>query len=679
MKTSLLFLLVSFLLLVTMPGCATPSPAPAEALPPEQVTVVVSATVLVPAPAVVSTQIVVATPSAIEPANREVKNPDILIVARSGDPGTLDPALAYDIYSYHVINQVYETLLIPEGSNPNLLVPQLAADMPTVSEDGLTYTFTIRDGITFHDGGTLTAEDVAYTFQRGLLQGGYSSPQLLLTEPLLGVGIYDVSELLFADDPGAADKMGNPAALQAADPDQLAAVCELVKSKIVADGNRVTFSLANAWSPFLASLVGNWGAIMDREWVIENGGWDGDCATWQNHYGYEPEANPLNAIMNGTGPYKFDHWLREDEVILVANQNYWRTEATGPAWEGGPVGRAAIERIVFKVLPEWNTQYAQMLAGELDFAEVPSPNYIQMDAYTGEICDYSLDSSTYNCAPSDTPDAPFRLFRGEPGTGRGDLLFNWAIDPAPDNYLIGSGQLDGNGIPPDFFADIHVRRGFNYCFNWDTYIQDIYHGDAIQNIGVTLPGMLGHNPEGSKFTFDLDKCAEELALAWGGQLPETGFRLQFMYPAGLTQVEVIGAILQANLATVNEKYVVEVVSTTGPGYLDLRERNYLPVMVGGWAEDYHDPHNWAQPWLAGFFTTRANYPEDLKAQLREMVTEAVVAQDPAERQQLYEAINEFDYENALALRLVVSLNRFYWQRSVQFEHAIPYFYAFSKG
>lgn len=677
MKTSLLSFLLLALLVLSVLGCATPPPAPAQPPLPQQVTVVVSATVLVPGPTVIATHIVEVTP---EPPEIILDRTDTstLVIARSGDPGTLDPALAYDIYSYHVINQIYETLVIAEGANPNVFVPQLATEMPTISDDGLTYTFTIRDGITFHEGGTLTAEDVAYTFQRGLLQGGYSSPQLLLTEPLLGVGVYDVSEVLFAEDPEAGDKVGNPTAVQAADPAQLVQVCELVKSKIVADGNRVTFNLANAWAPFIPTLVGNWGAIMDKEWVIENGGWDGDCGTWQSHYGHEPESNPFHEIMNGTGPYQLEHWLRDDEVILSANENYWRTEATGPVWEGGPVGAPAIKTIVFKVIPEWGNQYAQMLAGDLDFAEVPSTNYVQMDGFTGEICDYSLDTFTFTCAPSARPDAPVRMFRGMPGTSRGDVLFNWSINPDPENYLIGSGQLDGNGIPPDFFTDVHVRRGFNYCFDWDTYIQDVYEGDAVQNVGVTLPGMLGYNPEGSKYTFDLDKCAEELALAWNGQLPETGFRLQFMYQTPFQEVEIIGSILQANLATVNEKYVVEVVGTTLPGYIDLRERNYLPVMVGGWAEDYHDPHNWAQPWLAGFFANRAKYPDALKAQLREMVTGAVVETDPAERQRLYEAINEFDYENALALRLVVPLSRFYWQRWVQFEHPVPYFYAFSK-
>src|SRR5512140_1124350 len=44
------------------------------------------------------------------------------------------------------------------------------------------------------------------------------------------------------------------------------------------------------------------------------------------------------------------------------------------------------------------------------------------------------------------------------------------------NPYIGSGKLDGNGIPPDFFTDVNVRKGFSYSFDWDTFITDVYKG-----------------------------------------------------------------------------------------------------------------------------------------------------------------------------------------------------------
>ncbi|MEZ4518966.1 MAG: ABC transporter substrate-binding protein [Chloroflexota bacterium] len=56
-----------------------------------------------------------------------------------------------------------------------------------ISEDGTVYTFHIREGVTFHDGAELTPSDVAYSFQRGLLQSDPNGPQWLLLEPIFGL------------------------------------------------------------------------------------------------------------------------------------------------------------------------------------------------------------------------------------------------------------------------------------------------------------------------------------------------------------------------------------------------------------------------------------------------------------------------------------------------------------
>ena len=132
---------------------------------------------------------------------------------------------------------------------------------------------------------------MAYSFQRGLLQGGGWSPQWLYTEAFFGTGIYDVAELV---DDDAAPWTMTPRALQAADPETLMAACEQVTSAIVADdaAGTVTFNLAQPWAPLLATMAGSWGSIIDKDWAIEHGAWDGDCATWQNYYGITSENTP---------------------------------------------------------------------------------------------------------------------------------------------------------------------------------------------------------------------------------------------------------------------------------------------------------------------------------------------------------------------------------------------------
>src|SRR5690606_39724847 len=66
-----------------------------------------------------------------------------------GEPVTMDPARAYDTGSGSVIENIYETLYSYNGEAIDEFVPSLATDY-TVSEDGLTYTFTLRDGVKFH-------------------------------------------------------------------------------------------------------------------------------------------------------------------------------------------------------------------------------------------------------------------------------------------------------------------------------------------------------------------------------------------------------------------------------------------------------------------------------------------------------------------------------------------------
>src|SRR3990172_58914 len=123
------------------------------------------------------------------------------------------------------------------------------------------------------------------------------------------------------------------------------------------------------------------------------------------------------------------------------------------------------------------------------------------------------------------------------------------------NPLIGSGQLDGNGIPTDLFSDIHVRRGFNYCFDWDTFIADVFQGEAIQSYSVILPGMLGYDSSGKHYTYDPVNWEEELRRAWDGRVWESGFRLQFGYALGDTTGQAVAEILAENLNAVNEKFV----------------------------------------------------------------------------------------------------------------------------
>lgn len=355
-------------------------------------------------------------------------NPDVITVASFGDVDTLDPALAYDTASGQILQNVYQTLVFYDGIATDKFVPQLAESWEETDE-GKTITFKIREGVKFHEGGDLTPSDVAYSFQRGLLQGGYSSPQWLLAEPFFGVGVDDITGLV--DDFASADSRES---LVANSPDVLMAACEQVKEKIVADdeAGTVTFYLAQPWGPFLATIAQAWGSVMDMEWVVENGGWDGTCETWQNYYGMVSADDPFTPIANGTGAFKLDHWTPGTEIVLARFDEYW----------GEP---AKVERVVIKDVAEFGTRFAMLQAGEADIIAVPVEQRTQVDNMVSEIAIYNPDTNAYDdpvpvCSVDtnltgldrfeicDTPnDKPLTLYYGRPGLSQDVLIFNFLV------------------------------------------------------------------------------------------------------------------------------------------------------------------------------------------------------------------------------------------------------------
>ena len=119
-------------------------------------------------------QEVVVTPTPEAAAPLGAADPTTWREVSFGEPDSLDPALGYETSGGNVIQNVMEPLIIYDHVSPTDFVPALAVEVPSldnggISEDGRTYTFQIREGVTFHAGGTLEPHDVAYTFQLSLI------------------------------------------------------------------------------------------------------------------------------------------------------------------------------------------------------------------------------------------------------------------------------------------------------------------------------------------------------------------------------------------------------------------------------------------------------------------------------------------------------------------------------
>jgi peptide/nickel transport system substrate-binding protein len=692
-------LLVSSLLIIAsmiLAGCGTETVVE---------TVVVTQVVEVPGESEVQVEevVVTATPVPEVVAEFNSADPTTWTEATTGDIETLDPALDYESAGIEAIQNFYDTLIYYDKEQATEFIPQLALEVPSVenggiSADGKTYTFKIRPGVKFHDGSEMTVEDVAFTFQRGLLQGGTASPQWLLTEPLLGAGIYDVTDIITPTlaGPDVETLNDDPENLLKVPADVLLATCETVMSTVVADAaaGTVTFNLVQPWAPFVPTLANGWGAIMSKAWVGANGGWDGDCATWQNFYGKSSaDVNEMGLGVNamGTGPYKLDHWTQGEEIVYTANEDYWRTE---PMWEGGPSGAPVLKTVIVKVVEEFSTRYAMLQAGDADWIEPGSPaNWPQLDELTGVVC--QLDDT--DCVPTEIPDGQLEMIRGYPTATRGDFFFTFTLNTDGGNNFMGSGELDGNGIPPNFFSDDNVRLAFAYCFDYETYLNDILLGEADRSHGVMMPGMDGYQEDAPVYEYDPAKCEEYLkASKWtkgpDGWVPDpngevslwdTGFRMTIAYNSGNDARQSMAQIFQASLAALNENFIIEVTGLPWPTYLRNQRAQKLPLFPVGWIEDIHVTHNWVQPYAIGTYGNRQALPPELKQQFSDLINAAVTEPDAAKREAIYHDFNKAYHEAVTGLILYIVRGRRYQQRWVEGWYANPiypgtYYYPISK-
>jgi peptide/nickel transport system substrate-binding protein len=608
------------------------------------------------------------------------RDPNTYIDVVPDDPDTLDPALSYSTSNNPIPNNVYETLVTYRRDDPNALIPLLSTGWG-ISGDGLTYTFDLRKGVKFHNGHPLTARDVAYTFRRGVLQGSTYSPQFLFTEPLFGQAIYDITQLV--DSSGKLEN--NPVDLANASPDLLMEVCKRVFDAITPVSDyTVSFHLAQPWAPFLATLAGSWGSIQSQDWVISNGGWDGDCADWQNYYGKNTEElnkTPLGSSAMGTGPYLLDHWTTGSEFVLTANPVYWRQE---PAWQDGPTGVPAIQKVVVKIIGETAPRISIFQSGEADSIYAYTSEYSDVDKLLGQIC-----TPDGKCQPTANPQLPGILQKVSSNNTHSDLFFTWNIDTQEGNPLIGSGQLDGKGIPADFFSDVHVRKAFAYCFNYEDFLNRVYNGEAFRTVNIMLPGMVGFDPNTPIYNYDPGKCADEFKTSGlkapdGRSLWDVGFTFTIPYTTSSLARQAIAEIYQRELGAINPNFKILTQTLESADYLKYLRMKKLPLFTSGWIEDIHDSHNWLEPYTTGLYSTRQNMSQALINSFKDLLLQGVSEIDPARRSEIYRMVSQVYFEEAPGFLLFTGWVRHYQQRWVQGWYPNPaypgtYYYVLRKN
>ena len=546
----------------------------------------------------------------------QVKKPNTFTKINMGTIDSLDPHYQYDNASSEVYANIYENLIMFKEGDITQYEPLLATKVPTVDNgliknDGTTYIFPIREGVTFHEGGTLTPEDVKYSFMRGLIHDRNGGPWWMLYGPLFDAGgLSDITEEVVG--------VENPSELTPAESAQVYA--ELDKA-IKVDGNNVVFNLPKPNPTFLSVVVhdNGLGAIIDKEWSIEQGAWDGSPETIAEYHDPAKESDPLHEQTNGTGPFMLNTWEKGKRIALDRNDNYWREPAQ-------------LERVIINYIDEWSTRKLMLERGDADVVYMDKQYQSQVENLDG-----------------------VEFISGLPNLYTGYGLMNWTID-TKGNPDVHSGELDGNGIPSDFFEDINVRKAFNYSMNYDAFVSEVMDGDGQQARGPIPEPFLGYEEDSPVYSMDLEKAEEHFKKAFDGELWDKGFEITILYNTGNSMRKTASDMLKYNIEQINPNFKINVRGIQWASYLDRMIAGKFTLGFIGWGADYADPHNFTVPFMRSDGTFGNFKGESYKEWAKEnnvdsLVNKGVEVTDRAEREEIYKEIQNIAYEYATDLYL----------------------------
>jgi peptide/nickel transport system substrate-binding protein len=189
--------------------------------------------------------------------------PGVLIVGQVAEPQALDPHAVTAVNDFRILMNVYDGL-VRYASGTLEVEPALATDW-TISDDGTVYTFSLREGVNFHDGSPFDAAAVVFNFERMLNED----------HPYHDTGPFPLSFFFSA-----------------------------VESVEAVDDLTVRFTLNAPYAPFLSNLAYPTGLIVSPAAVME--------------HGVDFGRNP-----SGTGAFTFAEWRSNEAVVIEANPDYW--------------------------------------------------------------------------------------------------------------------------------------------------------------------------------------------------------------------------------------------------------------------------------------------------------------------------------------------------------------------
>tara|TARA_B100000959_G_scaffold228579_1_gene243944 strand:- start:61 stop:2172 length:2112 start_codon:yes stop_codon:yes gene_type:complete len=520
-------------------------------------------------------------------------NPCEVVLMSIGDASTIDPHDAYDSASGDVIEQVYDTLYryAGDGTGNAIIEPRLATGY-SMSEDGKTYTFTLRDDVYFSNGDLMEASDVVYSWCRVL---GYGSPDS-------HVGWILEQSFDCNDADGNHDDMGG-------------------ESFTVNSATSFSVTLFDQSSAFISTIAYTVGAVINAELceanrVVEL---DADGNVTSDDYCHEwMDEGPMGA---GTNAYTVQSWVREDRLVLVPNWMYW---------EGGDFN---VNRVTTSIVTEASTRLLAFTDGEVDFGGINIehlPNFCYIDDNGNGMFDAGEDDALddkpnvaskdgYICVYRETFTTTLSVFNLHPKSlDAGEDTSNTDANSS----LVLNHDCDGDGTNDcNVMETGALRAAISYAFDYDTHRRDTYDNSLAPQYGPIPTGFLYADTQSETFTYDLT-YAEQL-------LEDAGFIRQYEC-ASLSQDGAPTVVAEADrtgdecrlpnvlrvMANEGNDYRIAMagqlsealgtigVATAGDAkpwaeYLTMYYTRTWDIRFSGWAPDYLDPDNYWSPFAGG--------------------------------------------------------------------------------
>ncbi|MDT0347471.1 ABC transporter substrate-binding protein [Streptomyces litchfieldiae] len=326
---------------------------------------------------------------------------ETFVFGTAGDPTALDPSLASDDETFRVTRQVFETLLKHEPGGTEL-VGGLAESWES-NEAGTAWTFHLRDGVTFHDGGELTGDVVCQNFDRWHnWSGTYQDVAVSYYWQMVFGG--------FAEN--GSEDIPEPDYAGCTAPDELTAVIEVARPS------------ANLPGGFSLSSFG----IHSPDSLEEM---ESQQATGEDVDITYPEYSREPGVLAGTGPFRLTDWDRDSgEVTLERFAGYWGDQA-------------GVRELVFRTIPEEDARRQALEAGTIDGYDRVAPGDVP-----------TLLDADFQMPTRDVFNIFYLGFTQEENEALGDLRVRRAIAHAIDRQSLVDTRLpEGSVVATQFVPD----------------------------------------------------------------------------------------------------------------------------------------------------------------------------------------------------------------------------------